>query len=164
MKLMLSCLFALCAVFPITANAQIASSCKSKKGDVYFERWKHGANPECDNGIKAPDGWELAYLTKDALAYIDYDSLVREGSTVKFWVEFMFAKPFMFDGKKPSDSSRNLYRFDCRKRQQTLLQASFRNKEKVIGEIVDGSFAEEIEPETISDALFAIVCQKPKRD
>jgi hypothetical protein len=164
MNRMLTLLSALCLFLPVAANAQIASTCKSKNGDVYFERWKYGKNTECDNGINAPDGWELAYLTREVLAYLNHESLITKDSTVKFWVEFKFAKPFMFDGKKPSDSSRVLYKFDCRNRQQVLLQASYRNDGKIIGQIFDSALVEEIEPETVSDALFKIVCEKVSKN
>ncbi len=72
----------------------------------------------------------------------------------------MFAEPFMYNGKIQSDNSRVLYKFDCQNRQQTMLQATYNNKGKIVGQILDGNTIEEIEPNTVSASLFKIVCSK----
>ena len=134
-------------------------ACRSPAGEIYFTRTPVG---RCTH-ISLENGWKNFLVERGVIVDFHPTSLVRDGDTVKVWVEFHLAGPVDdSEGRKwQYDNLRASYRFNCKTREQLLIQGTYRLAGKVTYERLSSeAVSEEIEPGTISELLLGALCEQ----
>jgi hypothetical protein len=105
-------------------------------------------------------GWADLMSNPEVIVSYHPSSVVRDGDTVKAWVQIYLATPVSGDkGHVQYDSVRASYKFYCRSRQQLLIQGTYKLGETRVHERPSSdSVMEEIEPDTIADTLLNLFC------
>lgn len=112
-------------------------------------------------------GWEHVVQDEDGARFlIDYQTLRKDGSKVKFWQLVNYPKPVTL-GEVKYLSTRSRQEYDCKQEQKRVLTVTaFDNwnadGQAVVKEEETGNWRE-IPPETVVWAIMKKVCKAPAR-
>lgn len=115
--------------------------------------------------VALEEGWENFLFYPNAIVDVQPSTLVQDGAVRKLWVRLyntrraVYIAPgvrrFEYDGMKA------VYGFTCGKREQLLVQATYTlNGRTKYERLSSEAIPEEIEPDTVSEALYTKYCSK----
>jgi hypothetical protein len=107
--------------------------------------------------------WTEIGQRDDATAYLDFSTIRRTGNLLKVWGLFDFKTTRTYAGKSYM-SAKSQSQFDCQEEQIRILAQSEFSKNMGRGDLVystiDPGKWRPVEPESISETVFKIVCDK----
>lgn len=136
-------------------SARLRFLCTDNREKPFFTLQPQNSN--CKSSFLEEEWSNISFSPELIVDYNPFD-IVTENDGIKIWSQFSFAEPLTTTHGEKYDGIKTLIKFYCGKRLQNSIRTIFYLNGKVSFEESFGF--QEIEPSTISDALYKKACKK----
>ena len=106
----------------------------------------------------AAENWRASSKTSEAAAFIDTDSIRRDGERVSFRREVRFAKPRVLQNEQRFDRLRTLYEADCKAMTLQSVDISARLGEQLLFSAAERGDVETAKPGSTAETDLKAAC------
>jgi hypothetical protein len=104
------------------------------------------------------ENWRVAGGNRDALEYVDLDSIVRNGVSIRYWRETRYNRAQSIGSDLRFDRLLVLYMANCRDRNVRAMRVTARLGDRVVNSYESTSGLEYPEPGSVGESVFLSVC------